>query len=102
VFCGFAVQFEALDNKVNASLTKLFEARRRRDMYLGFAEDPVSFLNTIVASQVGTVAGDTACLPQPAHSIVVLVCVCQSRCVLQVTGCSFGFAPVCWFSQHTA
>lgn len=37
---------------MDASLAKLFEARRRRDMYLGFAEDPVAFLNTIIASQV--------------------------------------------------
>lgn len=46
------LQFEALDQKIDASLAKLFEARRRRDMYLGFAEDPVAFLNTIIASQV--------------------------------------------------
>jgi hypothetical protein len=49
------LQFEVLDQKVDASLAKLFEARRRRDMYLGFAEDPVAFLNTIIASQVGRV-----------------------------------------------
>jgi hypothetical protein len=53
--CWCFLQFEVLDQKVDASLAKLFEARRRRDMYLGFAEDPVAFLNTIIASQVSRV-----------------------------------------------
>lgn len=52
IACVACVQFEVLDQKIDASLAKLFEARRRRDMYLGFAEDPVTFLNTIIASQV--------------------------------------------------
>jgi len=49
-----APQFDALEQKLTAQLTKLFEARRRRAMYLGFADDPVGFLNTIIASQVST------------------------------------------------
>lgn len=49
-----AVQGEALDTKIDASLAKLYESRRRRDIYLGFAEDPVGFINTIIASQVST------------------------------------------------
>lgn len=48
--CG--VQGEVLDTKIDASLAKLYESRRRRDIYLGFAEDPVGFINTIIASQV--------------------------------------------------
>jgi hypothetical protein len=46
------LQGEVLDTKIDTSLAKLFESRRRRDIYLGFAEDPVGFLNTIIASQV--------------------------------------------------
>lgn len=47
-----ALQFDALEQKLTTQLSKLFEARRRRSMYLGFAQDPVAFLNTIIASQV--------------------------------------------------
>ncbi len=32
-------------------LARLHEARRRRALYLGFAEDPVAFINAAVAAQ---------------------------------------------------
>jgi hypothetical protein len=46
------LQFEAMDQKLGAQLTKLFEARRRRAMLLGFAEAPVAMLNAAIAAAV--------------------------------------------------
>ncbi|KAF6258758.1 hypothetical protein COO60DRAFT_1638864 [Scenedesmus sp. NREL 46B-D3] len=43
-------QFEAADEKIAGQLTKLFEARRRRAMLLGFAEAPIAMLNTAIAA----------------------------------------------------
>ncbi|WIA38491.1 hypothetical protein OEZ86_001813 [Tetradesmus obliquus] len=43
-------QFEAMDQKLAAQLAKLFEARRRRAMLLGFAEAPVAMLNAAIAA----------------------------------------------------
>jgi hypothetical protein len=48
------LQFEAMDQKLAAQLTKLFEARRRRAMLLGFAEAPVALINTAIAASVST------------------------------------------------
>lgn len=42
-----------LEQKLSTHLNKLYEARRRRAVYLGFAEDPVAFINAAIASQVG-------------------------------------------------
>lgn len=46
------LQFEAMDQKLAAQLAKLFEARRRRAMLLGFAEAPVAMLNAAIAAAV--------------------------------------------------
>lgn len=49
------LQIETLEQKLSTNLNKLYEARRRRAMYLGFAEAPVSFINAAIASQVSCV-----------------------------------------------
>jgi hypothetical protein len=41
-----------MDQKLAGQLTKLFEARRRRAMLLGFAEAPVAMLNAAIAAAV--------------------------------------------------
>lgn len=75
LYCG--VQGEVLDTKIDASLAKLYESRRRRDIYLGFAEDPVGFINTIIASHVSTLAirffqNPCPCVPAGQGCVLVL------------------------------
>eukprot|EP00878_Enallax_costatus_P024278 GHUV01025903.1.p3 GENE.GHUV01025903.1~~GHUV01025903.1.p3 ORF type:complete len:111 (+),score=41.61 GHUV01025903.1:1036-1368(+) len=45
------LQVETLEQKLSTHLNKLHEARRRRAMYLGFAEDPTACINSAIASQ---------------------------------------------------
>lgn len=90
------VKFEALDQKVDASLAKLFEARRKRDMYLGFAEDPVAFLNIIIASQVSTVV--SAAAAQLFQWVMLPAWFGRSVCLLYAI--VFGCLDVCSIAFH--
>lgn len=59
---GLLLQIEGLEQKLSVHLNKLYEARRRRTMYLGFAEAPVAFINAAIASQVSKLSGFLQCL----------------------------------------
>jgi hypothetical protein len=58
-----------MDQKLAAQLTKLFEARRRRAMLLGFAEAPVALINTAIAASVSTALQRAAVRACPARCV---------------------------------
>jgi hypothetical protein len=70
------LQFEAMDQKVAAQLSKLYEARRRRAMLLGFAEAPVALINTAIAATVSTAQRALlCCTPWPFFVVFVVAAV---------------------------
>lgn len=104
----YVCQMLAQDQKLTTSLPKLFEARRKRMMYLGFADDPVAFLNAIIASHVGVARGDRRCRVQASKHCWMCSAVylwsqhhvqCSSYLVLcafhRVAGASCVFSEAC-------
>jgi hypothetical protein len=51
VFC-----FVQLDQKIAGLVKRVYDASRRRDVYLAFSQSPVDFINALIASQVSTMS----------------------------------------------
>lgn len=48
--------FVQLDQKIAGLVKRVYDASRRRNVYLAFSQSPVDFINALIASQVSTMS----------------------------------------------